>query len=165
MKSSVCIACVDASRARLFALESAPRASGDVSRLVEFQDLVQPGRRARPSEAMSETRPGIRQSSAHGGPGHGTDDHRDGKQDHSDRKFAGAVVKAIARAIDDLGADQLVLAASPRMLGWLREFGSDGLAGTRRTLDKNLAALSASELRDHLVAAELLPASVSQVSE
>ncbi|MBT8494574.1 MAG: host attachment protein [Deltaproteobacteria bacterium] len=161
MKSKLCIACVDAAKARIFAMDSATRTTGDeVTRLVEFKDLGQAGRRRRNSEKLADSRPGLSQDAGMPGSGHAVDDRRDAKTDEGDRDFAVHVTSELKAAVAELEARELVIAASPRMLGWLRQCGLSSVADSVREIDKNLSTLSASDLRDKLVADGAMPATV-----
>jgi len=161
MKSTLCIACIDAAKARIFAMDSATRSTGEtVSRLVEIKDLAQPGRRKRDSEKLTESRPGLSSDSGMIGSGHAVDDRRDGKTDDGDRDFAAHVAAAVKETVAELEAVELVIAASPRMLGWLRDQGVSSAADQVRELDKNFSSLSAADLRDRLVRDGVMPASV-----
>jgi hypothetical protein len=70
----VCIALVDATRARLFTFECAMEGADTREELVERTDFVNPQRRRRPSELFSDTRPG---SSRTGQLQYAVDDRRD----------------------------------------------------------------------------------------
>jgi protein required for attachment to host cells len=94
------------------------------------------------------------------GSGHAVDDRRDAKTDEGDRDFAAYVATELKASVSDLEADELVVAASPRMLGWLREQNLASSAANVRELDKNLSSLSPAELRDRLVKDGILPATV-----
>ena len=94
------------------------------------------------------------------GSGHAVDDRRDAKSDEGDRNFAAHVTAELKATVAELEARELVVAASPRMLGWLRESGISSAADSVQEIDKNLATLSASDLRDKLVADGAMPATV-----
>ncbi|WP_428264856.1 host attachment protein [Haliangium sp.] len=159
MKSHVCVLTLDASRARLFGLEVQRGPGGEsLTKLVEVEDLANPGRRQRASEAFTDSRPGMH-GGAGGGPGHGLDDGRDAHLDELERRFTVDVVAALGRQVQALGASRAVIAASPRMLGHLRETigGQSKLGVEIDELGKELTKLSPVELHDHLAKDELLP--------
>ena len=151
-----CIAIVDATRARLFTFDRTALADGVHEQLVEQRDLVDPARRRRPAELFSDTRPG---SSRTGGHQFGFDDHRGASLARMDADFARAVVAEIVELLRSSASQRLILCASPRMLGELREVGSairrDGLVLDE--LPRDLVKLTASEIRERLAAYGLLP--------
>ena len=152
------IVTADATRGRLFTFEELA-APVDVAtqELRERITLVDPGRRRRPSELFSDTRPGL--DRAPGGRGFAVDDRRDAALRRMDRDFAADIAGACAELVREHGCNRLIVAASPRMLGFLRELGP--LAGPEVELcevDRNLAHLSSAELHDHLAVRGLLPA-------
>ena len=152
----VCIVAADATRARLFTFEEL----GDpddvqTQELRERKTLVDPLRRRRPSEIYSDTRPGL--DRAPSGRGFALDDHRDASRRHRDREFAADIADAIEEVTRAHGCTRLILTASPRMLGYLRELGRvDRLELCE--IDRDLARLSAAQLHDHLAHRGLLPA-------
>jgi protein required for attachment to host cells len=152
------IVTADATRARLFTFEQLA-APIDVAtqELRERVTLVDPGRRRRPSELFSDSRPGV--DRAPSGRGFAVDDRRDAAQRRMDRDFAADFVSACGELLRAHGCNRLIVAASPRMLGFLRELGP--LADPEVELcevDRNLAHLSSAELHDHLSRRGLLPA-------
>lgn len=151
-----CIAIVDASRARLFTYERTSGESGVHEQFVEQRDLVDPARRKRPSEQFSDTRPG---SSRTGDLQYGFDDHRDAHVARMDATFARHVVSEIEDLLRSTSTQRLILCASPRMLGELREAG-DGLRRSNLVVDelpRDLVKLTVPKLRDRLASYELLP--------
>lgn len=152
-----CIAVVDASRARLFTLER-NAGEGDLhEELLEQRDLVNPARRQRPSELFSESRPG---TSRTGGRQYAFDDHRDAHIAELDAEFSRAVAGELAGLIESTHARRLILCASPRMLGHLREVGRE-LHRDMLVIDevpRDLVKLTPTELRDQLASYGLLPA-------
>lgn len=84
----------------------------------------------------ARTRPGL--DRAPSGRGFAVDDRRDAALDRMDRSF---------------------VAASPRMLGFLREPGRFARLGVELCeIDRNLAHLSSPQLHDYLAERDLLPA-------
>lgn len=151
-----CIAIVDASRARLFTFDRTHGESGIHEQFVEQRDLVDPARRRRPSEQLSDSRPG---SSRAGGLQFGFDDHRDAHMDRLDADFARAVVRELEELLRSSGAHRLILCASPRMLGELRAVGN-GLRREGLVVDevpRDLVKLTVPKIRDRLASYNLLP--------
>jgi protein required for attachment to host cells len=151
-----CIAIVDASRARLFTFERVAGVDAPEEQLMEQSDLVNPGRRLRPSELFSDSGPG---SSRTSGLQYGLDDHRDAHIDELDTGFARDVIAEIERLLQSSGARRLILCSSPRMLGTLREVGRDlrrdGLAIDE--LPRDLVKLTPPQVRERLASYNLLP--------
>lgn len=152
------IAAADATRARLYTFEELA-APVDVStqELRERVTLVDPGRRRRPSELFSDTRPGL--DRAPNGRGFAVDDGRDAARQRMDRDFAADIVVACRELVRANGCNRLIVAASPRMLGFLRELGDFAHLGVELCeIDRNLAHLSSAQLHDYLAERGLLPA-------
>lgn len=138
---SVCVAVVDAVRARVFTLEELDaRDEPAIQELRERVDLLDPDRRLRTSELFSET-------------------HRDAHVRELNRRFAGDVVARIAEVIRAHGCRRLVLAAGPGMLGALRRAGERRLAGNVSTdeLSGDLTHLSPAEIQEFLAERGLVP--------
>jgi protein required for attachment to host cells len=75
-----------------------------------------------------------------------------------DRDFAVDIAGACADLIREHGCNRLILAASPRMLGFLRELGGFSQLGVEvREIDRNLVHLSSAQLHDYLAGRGLLP--------
>ena len=152
------IVAVDATRARLFTFQelSAP-IDVPTQELRERTTLVDPGRRRRPSELFSDTRPGL--DRAPSGRGFAFDDGRDAAQQRMDRDFAADIGASCRELVRAYGVSRLILAASPRMLGYLRELGEFANLGVELCeIDRNLAHLSSPQLHDYLAERDLLPA-------
>jgi protein required for attachment to host cells len=154
-----CIAIVDASRARLYTYQED---AGPTEQLREVRDLVNYGRRLRPSELFSETRPSLGQNGRPGPahePGSTKDDHRDDHIEMMDAKFAKEVVAELEKIIAADGYGHLIMVASPKMLGELRKangvFKRAGL--TVDEIPRDLAKLTISQLHDHLASLDLIP--------
>lgn len=154
----VCIAVVDAARARVFTFEELDGRDGVLNQdLRERVDLVDPDRRMRASELFSDTRPGA--DRAPSGRGFAVDDHRDGHLRELDRRFAADVMARIAEVVRAYRCDRLVLAASPGMLGKLRKRASRRLV-REVSLDevaRDVTHLSPSQIHDYLAERSLLP--------
>ena len=152
----VCIALVDATRARLFTFERVTEGTDTREALVERTDLVNPQRRRRPSEVFSDTRPG---SSRTGHLQFAFDDHRDHHISQIDDKFARMAMAALRELIDEHPTQRVVICASPRMLGRLRA-AAPGLLPEDIALDelpRDLVKLSPGDVRAELASRELLP--------
>ncbi len=142
----VCIALVDAARARLFTFARATEASDTRDELVEHTDLANPQRRRRPSELFSDTRPGA------------FDDDLDHQVSQLDEKFARMAMAALRELIDEHPTQRVVIGAPPRMLGRLRA-AAPGLLPDDITLDelpRDLVRLSPADVRAALASRGLL---------
>ncbi|HVV83930.1 MAG TPA: host attachment protein [Kofleriaceae bacterium] len=154
---SITIVVADASRARIFTLVPELRAASPSAGLVERHDLVDPARRQRPGELLSESRPPSNRTPT--GLGFAVDDHRDEYMRELDRRFAAEIFDQAMKVIDQTDSYRLVVVASPRMLGFLREQTEP----LRTRLDVEEAALDLTHeptvrLHQHLVELGLLPA-------
>lgn len=152
------IVAADATRARLFTFEElAAPIDVPAQELRERMTLVDPGRRRRASELFSDSRPGI--DRAPSGRGFGLDDRRDAARQRMDRDFAADIAASCRELVRAYGCDRLILAASPRMLGFLRELGEFARIGVELCeIDRNLTHLSDAQLHDYLAKHDLLPA-------
>lgn len=160
-RSTFCVLVADGARARILTLET--DAAGLVATsnpLTEVADLTSPERRARDSEVLSDTRPGLRREGPHG-PRHAVSDRREGHRHDADRRFAEMVVEAAAHLWRQSPRSTVIVAASPGMLGLLRP----AIARRRRgaswpdvhQLARDLTKLSAPALHDALADLALLP--------
>lgn len=153
---------VDASRARLFTFQRSSEVEGLREEMTEQRDLVNPARRQRPSELFG-SRPGVGRS---GGVQYGLDDRRAESIQQMDAAFARAIVSELAEMLRSAGANRLVVCASPRMLGVLREES----AALRRELavvdevPRDLVKLTPSQLRAQLASYGLLPAPLARTA-
>jgi protein required for attachment to host cells len=150
----VCIAIVDATRARVYTYQQRKDAGQE---LHEVSDLVNPGRRLRPTELFSDGRQGRDMTAL--GRGYAFDDHRDKHLDEWDLRFARDVIAELDRVVRTDGHTRIILVASPRMLGGLRKVGG---ALQRRDLvvdevGHDLTNFSSPQLHDHLASLQLLP--------
>jgi protein required for attachment to host cells len=157
-----CIAIVDASRARLYTYDEA----GDPThQLAEVKDLVNVGRRMKVGDTVSNSEPGVSWSSKDGGANGGanarssTDDHRDAKVDELDTRFAKEIVQNIESLVNEDGFRHLIVVASPKMLGLMRQ--TDGVLHradlTIDEISRDLAKLTSAQLHDHLASMNLIP--------
>jgi protein required for attachment to host cells len=157
----VCIALVDATRARLFTFERAMEGAEPREELVERTDFVNPQRRRRSSELFSDTRPG---SSRTGELQYAFDDHRDQHVSQLDERFARTAMAALRELIDERPTQRVVISASPRMLGRLRA-AAPGLLPDDIALDelpRDLVKLSPSDVRVELASRGLLPSQAAE---
>jgi protein required for attachment to host cells len=154
----ICIAVADATRARLYTFEELAAPPGErTQEMRERVTLVHPARRMRPSQLFSDPRPGS--DRAPNGRTFGLDDHREASLRHMDRQFAVDIVEEIRGLARAEGFRRVVLAASPRMLGILRELTGPLVdAGmSLQEIDRDLVRLSIVELHDRLSDQGLLP--------
>lgn len=156
----VCIAVTDAARARVYLFEQLAAPSGyHQQELRERIDLVNPSRRMRPSDLLSETRPSS--DRAPNQRGYATDDRREGYMDELDRRFADLVADELVRLVRETGSHEVILVAPPHMLGALRT--TEAVSSlTRRgvrlhEVDRDLSKLPTAEVQDHLAGLGLLP--------
>lgn len=150
----ICLLVADAARARIYTYEQLHEPGGPHEVMREECDLVDLARRQRPSELFSDGAGGDH-SGRHG---YSFDDHRQGHLDQLDANFAKQIAADVERVMRDHGYHALIVVASSRMLGELR----DSLESLRRRvtiteLEKDFTKLATAELRDHLAALELLP--------
>ncbi|MBA3393662.1 MAG: host attachment protein [Deltaproteobacteria bacterium] len=145
-----CIAIVDAAHARLFTYQ---QVEADEPTLREERDLVSAGRQMH--DMFSDSKPGNRWQE--GGRG-STDDHRTAHLAEMDSKFAKRIVEEVTQLVREQGFHHVIIVASPKMLGTLRQF--DG--ALRRNdlivdeVAQDLAWLSPPQVHDHLAAMKLI---------
>jgi protein required for attachment to host cells len=162
-RSNFCVVVADASRARIFTLESdAGELDPTASELVEEPaDLVQPERRRRPSEVFTESRPGLQRGGPRE-PQHAVSDHREQHKQEGDRRFADLVAEAAARVWRRYPTCRVILVASPKMMGRLRPAIARLNTGPTpyevREATRDLTLQSPPLLRDSLAELGLLPA-------
>jgi protein required for attachment to host cells len=155
-----CIAVVDASRARLFTFERSSEVGGIKETLREQRDVIDPARRQRAGELFSEARPGLGRS---GSLQYGTDDHRDAHIEAMDAQFARTVINELVQLLRASDAHQVIICASPGMLGELRDARVALPADI--AIDEvahDLVKLTPSQLREQLARYGLLPAKPSR---
>lgn len=152
-----CIAVVDASRARLFTFDRSVEPDGTHEELSERLDLVNPARRLRASQLFTESRPPRART---GNLEYTIDDHRDAHVDELDADFARLINNEIDELVRSAQPQRLIVCASPRMLGSLRDTRRN--RGTANALsidevDRDLVKLTPAKLRDQLASYGLLP--------
>lgn len=151
-----CVVVADAARARMFVLGESGGVGGGPD-LSELGGLANPEGEAAGKALYSDTKSGRNDAPAGGG-AHGYDDHRDRHMAELERRFARDILMAARDELGRRGAHTLVLAAGPRMLGYLREAMEGVPEGvTVREVGKDLTRLSPAELHQHLAADGVLP--------
>lgn len=156
---SLSIVVADATRARLYTFDQMVAADGGhAQEMHERISLVHPARRKRPSELFGDSRPGS--DRAPSGRGFAHDDHREASLRHMDHQFAVDIVDELERLVRAHGHREVILSASPRMLGILRELtgGLQRAGVVFHELDRDLVRFSPAQLHDHLSVRGLLPA-------
>jgi len=158
--SEYCVVVADAARARFFTLEPAQDPETESGpRLREHKVLVNPEREAHGRDVFRDTRSGSNRAGG-GGPAHGYDDHREQHEQEFERRFARLVAAEAESLSHACGASRLILAAPPRMLGFLRR-DVEALArgGMQiREAASNLTKLAPHDIQSHLAKDRLLPA-------
>jgi len=150
----VCIALVDATRARLFTFDRAADEAGLREQLVEHTELAA-AKSPRPNPPLAAPG-GVLQA----GPLHDLfDDHHGPRAAARDAALARTTLAALREVIDHAAPQRVIICASPRMLGTLRASSAgilpDGLPVEE--LARDLMRVSPSELRNVLVSHGLLP--------
>lgn len=162
MKGCCCVVVADEGRARVFVVEDeAMLGHGRVPVLVERESFVDPMVRLPGRELVSEPMTGRGKGGPGGGVGMQSLDDRRGPRDREERRrhartVADGLVEMLA---DEPRGGRVVLAASPKMLGALRDaLGRVEQAGfeiVERAED--LTRLGAHDLHAHLAKQGLLP--------
>lgn len=157
--SDYCVVVADGSGARFFTVE-APEVPGvePGPNLVEQQDMDNPEATASGRETWTDVKSG-RNTARAGGPAHGYDDHRDSHEEEFSRRFAKRVAECSVEIAQQHEVKHLVLVASNRMLGLLREAVEipPGRSIELHDLAKDLVHLNATEIHEHLGGAGLIP--------
>lgn len=124
--------------------------------LVEERDLVNPARRRRPSELFTDSG----SSAGRNGPVQfGVDDHRDAHIRQMDTEFSQLITDQLADLVRAAGTQRVIVCASPRMLGALRDARARS-APSNIPIDevaRDLVRLTPSLLRVQLASYGLLP--------
>ena len=160
--ANTCVLVADAARARVFVLDAAREAGGPaITELVELAEIKNPMLRARDVELLSDSRPGLRREGPQG-PRHAVSDHRENHRRDLERLFAARIAEEAAGVWRRYPSCELIVAASPRMLGFLRPAIERQIRAKDRLevheLTRDLTKLSPSMLHDLLAEAGLLPA-------
>jgi protein required for attachment to host cells len=136
----------DASRARLFSTELREH---DWKMVEEFEH---PEGRQTSSEIRPSSPPGKSQQSSAPGAHHTAFEPRTTPKEAEAERFAHLLCEHLDHAVQRAAFDHLVLVAPPHMLGVLREKLKNPVASrVRATVNKDLARLSGSELRERLL--------------
>jgi len=155
-----CVLVADAARARVLVLAvDRERIGPPTAALVEVADLTNPMLRARDVEAVSDSGTGRRGGAKT--PLHATPDHRDHRRRDIERHFAALVAEDAAGVWRRYPSCELIVVASPVMLGLLRpaierQIRAKDLVEIHE-LARDLTKLSAPMLHDLLAEAALLP--------
>lgn len=158
-----CVIAADAARARIFLLAADRGRAPTLMPLTEVADIARPDGRARDRDLHSESRPPQR-ADVFAGPSsrHGVSDHREDRRRESTREFANSVVEAASRVWRTLPSCEIVVTASPTMLGLLRPALGRRTGGPAappvRELGRDLSKLAPAALHDALADQGLLPA-------
>jgi protein required for attachment to host cells len=146
-----CIVVLDAAQARLFSYQ--PH-DGPEPALREELEFVNEGRRDHGK--FSETKPGNRWQE--GGRG-STDDHRNAQIADHDEKFVKRALGEVAHQVQELGFPDVILIASPKMLGLVRSIGHPVRKDVAFIeIAQDLSWMTPSQLHDHLAERNLIGA-------
>ncbi|HEX2692014.1 MAG TPA: host attachment protein [Kofleriaceae bacterium] len=155
-----CVLVADAARARMLVLDIDHASGQMISELIEVGEITNPMLRARDSEVVSDSGGGRRGGAKT--PIHATSDHRDQRRRDIERHFAGLVAEEAAEVWRRYPSCELVIVASPVMLGMLRPAIDRQIRPKdrieRHELARDLTKLSAPMLHDLLAESGLLPA-------
>ena len=156
-----CVLVADAARARVLVLDEVRGGLGpSISALVEVADITNPMLRARDAEVLSDSRPGLRREGPKS-PRHAVSDHREDRRRDIERHFAARVAEEAASVWRRYSPCELIVAASPVMLGLLRPAIDRQIRAkdliTVRDLARDRTKLTAPRLQDLLAQAGLLP--------
>ena len=149
---SYCVVVADNARARFFHL-------GDGNNLVEVDDLVNPEGEAAGKEIYAENKSGRNSAPMQAG-AHGYDDHRNGRRQQVEQRFAHQIADKAVNSAGRHQANQLLIVANDHLLGRLRnELKVPPTAKIQvKEVAKNLSKLKPSELHEHLAADGVVPA-------
>ena len=121
-RAHYCVIAADAARARILLLAAADNGqTATLMPLTEVADMKRPEGRAHDRDLHAESRPPQRSdSTARPASGHAVSDHRDNRRRWASREFAESVAEAASRVWRTLPLCDVVVVASPPMLGLLR---------------------------------------------
>lgn len=146
-----CIVVLDAAHARLFSYQSH---DGPEPVLREELELVNEGRREHGK--LSDPKPGNRWQD--GGRG-STDDHRNAQIADHDEKFVKRVLGEVAHQVQERGLPDVILIASPKILGMVRSIGHPVRKDVAFIeIAQDLSWMTPSQLHDHLAERNLIGA-------
>jgi len=162
-RARYCVIVADAARARILLLATTDSGlAPTLMPLTEVADLSRPQGRARDRDLHSESRPGQRADTFAGASsGHTVSDHRDSRRRETSREFAEDVADAASRVWRTLPACEIVVVASPSMLGHLRPAiarrSGGAIPHNVHELARDLSKLAPAALHDALATAGHLP--------
>jgi protein required for attachment to host cells len=158
--SDYLVVVASAARARFFTLEPAefPELESGPN-LIDQGELLNPQARTPERELFADSKTG-RGRAPRGSSAHGYDDHREQHEDESERRFSREVLEKARLMAEEKDARQIVLAASSRMIPFLRQhverLMKQGLEV--RELIKDMSKLTPEQIQDHLAKEQALPA-------
>lgn len=150
---------VGGAKVRFFKLEPAEFPELESSpKLVEFDTLTNPEKKASGKEIYSDTKAG-RSRAPGGGPSHGYDDHRSHHEVEFDRKFSKKVIEITKKHLKKIDPATLLIVAPSRMIGImgpeLKSFQKKGLNLIR--VQKDMTKFPPQEIHDNLAKEGLIP--------
>lgn len=157
---NVCVLVADAARARVWVLDVDRGGIGPaISELVDVAEITNPMLRARDVDVVSDSGTGRRGGAKT--PLHATPDHRDHRRRDIERHFAAEVAEEAASVWRRYPSCELIVAASPVMLGLLRPAVDRQIRVNDqihvRELPRDLTKLTGPALHDLLAEDKLLP--------
>jgi protein required for attachment to host cells len=164
VRTHYCIIAADAARARILLLATSESGlAPTLMPLTEVADMMRPDGRATDRDLLSEPRPGRRADIFAGAnSGHTVDDRRNSRRREANREFAESIAEAASRVWRTLPTCEIIVVASPTMLGVLRPALARRIGGPNghrmHELARDLSKLAPAALHDALAAAGLLPA-------
>jgi protein required for attachment to host cells len=155
-----CVVVADAARARVLLLDVEHDGGGtETSELIEVAEITNPVLRARNVDVLSDSGTGRRGGART--PLHSPPDHRDQHRRELVRHFAAQIAEEAAAIWSRYPSCQLVVVASPVMLGLLRPAIERKIGPTDRVeihdLARDLTKLAGPKLHDQLAEAGLVP--------
>jgi protein required for attachment to host cells len=156
-----CVAIVDSAHARLFTYDD----TGDQGPTLGSERMLESAGRTEHGMFTDHQgmKPGVvgtggQPGASHRG-GHGSaDDHRTGHLAELDARFAKQIVEDLATCVRDQVASNIIIVASPKMLGTLRaHVGPLVRAGAALTeVDENMTNLSVSQIQEKLARLDIV---------
>ena len=157
MNQSV-VAVIDGTKARFFTLEQAEMPEYESGpNLIEQDCLTNAANELQGKELWSNTKTGRNRGSS--GQAHGYDDHRENHLGEFERHFAKEIVNKVLHLSQAYQANQVVLVAEPKVLGFIRDALTPQIPKNLKLqeLAKDLCKLKPHELHEYLAERELLP--------
>jgi protein required for attachment to host cells len=154
------IVLADRARARFFSIRRIDVDGTETVDLVEQEDLVSPEHLLRDEQIYSSTKSGLRFPPTRRGRHTVTvDDHRDAHRREVDGKFAKSIVERMAELFDSARANELILVAEPRQLGFLRAAMEKWIPRDVQVIElsRDLTHLAADQIQAKLAGEGLLP--------